>query len=73
MITTENKIVTITGQCPFLMTRRTIAVKLEIQMLNKKDRAVPVENQCDYLEDCPYTNSCPVFKTCERECFAMHN
>ncbi len=73
MITTENKIITITGQCPFLMTRRTIAVKFEMQMLEKKTQAVPVENQCDYLEDCPYTNSCPVFKTCEREYFAIHN
>ncbi len=67
MITTESKISSYSGQCPFLMTRRSIPVRFEKQTSAEETKAIPVENQCDYLEDCPYTHSCPVYKTCERE------
>lgn len=63
----ESKVISYTGQCPFLMTRRAIALRFERQLKEEMEQAILVENQCDYLEDCPYYESCPVYKTCERE------
>lgn len=52
-----------TGQCPFLMARRNVAIKFQRQ----GNLAVPVENNCDYEEDCSYFSGCPVMEACKRE------
>ena len=59
----EYKIASYTGQCPFLMARRDIDIKFERQ----NDLAIPVENQCDYDEDCNYFDGCPVLESRKRE------
>lgn len=62
-IVSEQRIKAYAGQCPFLMTRRNI----EIKFVQQGDRAVPVENYCDYDEDCSYFQGCPVMEACKRE------
>ncbi|MDO4542512.1 MAG: hypothetical protein Q4C00_06785 [Bacillota bacterium] len=59
----EQRTSSYTGQCPFLMTRRNIKIKF----VRKGDLAVPLENNCDYDEDCNYYSGCPVMEACKRE------